>query len=53
VQRLGFLARADSHATFFIDPTADHPLRIKRFGAEEYFDMERFTSARGLDLIKR
>ena len=43
----------NSHATFFIDPTAGHPLYVNDAAPKEYSDLARFSSAPGLNLIMR
>jgi len=43
----------NSHATFFIDPAANHPLYLNDQAPKEYMDVARFTSAPGLNLIMR
>jgi hypothetical protein len=43
----------NSHASFFIDPAADHPLYVNDLAPQEYMDLQRFTSAPGLNLIMR
>jgi Protein of unknown function (DUF1329) len=43
----------NSHATFFIDPAAGHSLYANEMAPKEYSDLERYTSAPGLNLIMR
>jgi hypothetical protein len=43
----------NSHATFFIDPTAGHPLYVNEAAPKEYSDLARYSSAPGLNLIMR
>lgn len=43
----------NSHASFFIDPGAGHPLYVNDQAPKEYLDLARYTSPPGLNLIMR
>jgi hypothetical protein len=43
----------NSHATFFVDPAPGHPFYVNEQAPKEFQDLERFTSAPGLNLIMR
>lgn len=43
----------NSHATFFIDPAPSHAFHVNDQAPKEYLDLEKFTSAPGLNLIMR
>jgi hypothetical protein len=43
----------NTHATFFVDPNAAHPIYTNEDAPKEYTDLVRFTTAPGLNLIMR
>jgi hypothetical protein len=43
----------NTHATFFVDPDAAHPFYTNEDAPKDYWDLVRFTTAPGLNLIMR
>ncbi len=43
----------NTHATFFVDPNAAHPIYTNEDAPKEYYDLVRFTTAPGLNQIMR